>query len=67
MRPLRQAKSMADIEKYLKNDGWYLARTKKHNVWKCDCGKHTITLPGSGSTRGHAFKNYIKMVEKAGH
>jgi hypothetical protein len=54
---------MTHPKKLLKESGWTLARNKKHEVWKCPCGKHTVTVyktPSDHRNRENLMSDIMK-------
>jgi hypothetical protein len=54
---------MGDPIDLLKSCGWYRARQKTHEVWKCPCGKHQMVFSKTPSD-GRAYKNFLKDLLK---
>lgn len=43
--------------------GWTLARKRKHEIWRCPCGKHQMTLSKTPSDE-RAYKNFVRDLLK---
>jgi len=56
---------MTDPKRLLKKLGWKIARTKKHVIWKCPCGKHTVTVFKTPSDHRNA-RNLLSDIMKTG-
>lgn len=59
---LRRIQNIGALERTLAKNGWS-CREGRHQVWKCGCGDHMVTLPRT--VKGdRALKNYAKHVDR---
>lgn len=51
------------LRRLLRKSGWYLARTRKHEVWRCSCGEHQTTI-GISVSDTRAIKNKVAELRR---
>jgi len=51
------------LRKVIRKHGWYLERTGKHEVWRCDCGEHQVALPVTPS-ENRGVKNKVAEIRR---
>ena len=57
------ARPEATIARAFDRAGWVLVRSRKHQIWRCPCRKHTYTMAHSLG-RGRALNNTIQQIKR---
>lgn len=53
--------TVRDLHRALTAGGWSLVRAKRHQIYRCACGQHTVTLAATPSDP-RAMRNAMAEV-----
>ena len=56
-------RAQSEVERLMRDAGWTLRRSRKHNVFGCPCGQHRITTPSS-VVYGRAQANIASQLRR---
>ena len=49
----------------MRRAGWAIARSGRHLVWRCPCGRHQVVTP-STMGEGRSYRNNVALVRRQG-